>query len=47
VCLERHHDCLMKVEARDVADAAMELIETPLATRRMPIPAGSAFLALR
>lgn len=47
VCPERHHDCLLKVDADDVADAAMDLIETPLATRRTPVPAGSAFLALR
>jgi len=35
------------VDAEDVANAAMDLIETPLATRRTPIPAGSAFLSLR
>jgi lipopolysaccharide heptosyltransferase II len=37
VCTERHHDCLMKVDAATVARAAMSLIEAPAAAPRRPI----------
>jgi ADP-heptose:LPS heptosyltransferase len=47
VCARGDHACLMKVEAREVADAALDLIEMPPATLRSPVRPGSTFVSLR